>query len=129
MRKSIAGLAILFLLLVLGCNKQAEVAALNVNDIGGDPAAFVGSITITGITAGYAAQDPSLFGLMDRKELQCQSPNCNKVIIPIRFQGQRPAIGDELLVTGSFQNTGRGYLFTAETVKVVRNHKLGGNGG
>lgn len=117
----------LALALAFGCAKQEEAATLNVNDIGPDPAAYVGKMTIIGIAAVYSP-DAGIFGVMDRKELQCQSPNCNKSIVPIRFQGPRPSIGDELLITGSFQKTPRGYLFDAEAVKVVRNHKLGGQG-
>lgn len=99
---------------------------LNVNDVGNDPASFKGTITITGIMGGVSTQDPAIFGIMDVKELQCTTPNCNKLYIPIRFQGQRPKLGDEITVTGSFIKNPDGFLFAAEQLKVVRNHKLGG---
>jgi hypothetical protein len=100
--------------------------ALNVNDVGSDPAAFTGTITITGVTKALSPQDPTLFGIMDIKELSCNMVNCNKLLIPIRHRGAIPVIGDEVRVTGSFVNVGNGYLFDATAVKVVRHHRIGG---
>lgn len=100
--------------------------ALNVNDVGSDPAAFAGTITVTGIMAGTSQQEPTIFAIVDKKELQCNSPNCNKVLLPVRHQGKLPIIGDEVRVTGSFVTENGGYLFAAEKVKVVRHHQIGG---
>lgn len=110
-----------FVVLTMG-----DAKALNVKDVGNDPASFKGTITITGIMGGVSQQDPSIFGIMDIKELQCKTQNCNKLFIPIRYQGQTPKIGDEVKVTGSFAKLPDGFLFTAQQVKVVRNHKIGG---
>jgi len=106
--------------------QQPKAQALGVNEVAADPAAFTGTLTVTGVTYGFSRQDPSIFGIMDVKELQCQSPNCNKLILPVKYQGQMPAGGDEITLTGTFVNTGGGYLFAAEQIKVLRNHKLGG---
>lgn len=100
--------------------------ALNVSDISSDPGAYAGTITITGIMGGTSPQDPTLFGIMDVKELQCKSANCNKVFIPIKYQGKLPVLGDEVLATGKFTPMQGGYVLAAETVKVLRNHKIGG---
>ena len=106
-----------------GCD---NAKAFNVNDVASDPAAYTGSITLTGIMGGTSQMDPTVFGIMDLKELQCTTPGCNKVFIPIRANGQVPALGDEVRVTGSFRQEPGGYIFVAEQVKVVKNHKLGG---
>ncbi len=100
--------------------------ALNVRDVGADPLSFNGSITMTGIMGGVSQQDPSIFGIMDIKELQCKTPNCNKLFIPVKYQGKQPVLGDEVVVTGSFVKLADGLLFTAQNLKVVRNHKIGG---
>lgn len=105
---------------------MGDAKALNVNDVGNDPASFKGTITITGIMGGVSQQDPSVFGIMDVKELQCTTPNCNKLFIPVKHQGQTPRLGDEVRVTGSFVRESDGFLFAAQQVKVVRNHKIGG---
>lgn len=100
--------------------------ALNVNDVGSDPAAFAGTITVTGIMAGASQQDPSIFAIVDKKELQCTTPNCNKVLLPVRFGGKLPIVGDEVRVTGAFISEGGGYLFAADKLKVVKHHRVGG---
>lgn len=106
--------------------RQGDATALNVNEVASDPAAFSGSITVTGIMGGISRQDPTVFGIMDKKELQCTTPNCNKVLIPVKYQGQMPVIGDEVRVSGRFVTVADGWLFTADTLKVVRNHRIGG---
>jgi len=105
---------------------QGSTKALSVNEVGSDPGAFTGTITVTGIMGGVSPQDPTIFGIMDKKELQCTTPNCNKVFIPVKFQGELPVLGDEVNLTGRFVDVGNGFLFAAETMKVVRNHKIGG---
>ena len=100
--------------------------ALNVNEVASDPGAFVGTITVAGITSGFSKADKTLFGIMDVKELTCKSTTCNKAILPIRFQGPLPSFGDEVRVTGTFVSEGGGYYFNSEQVVVVQNHKLGG---
>jgi hypothetical protein len=37
-----------------------------------------------------------------------------------------PKPGDEVLVTGSFVPAGGGVLFDAKSIKVLRNHQIGG---
>lgn len=105
---------------------RSDASALNVNDVGSDPAAFSGVITIIGIVAGVSQQDPTIIGMMDKKELQCTSPNCNKLYIPFKARDYSPLRGDEVRVTGSFVNMPGGYLFLADKIKVVKNHKIGG---
>jgi len=105
---------------------RGEAGALQVNQVGADPSAYSGVITVSGIMAGTSPQDPSVFGMFDLKELQCTTPNCNKLYLPVKYQGAMPKPGDEVLVSGNFVNTTGGFLFAASTVKVVRNHKIGG---
>ena len=105
---------------------RGDANALQVNQVGADPSAYSGTITVTGIMAGISQQDPSVFGMFDLKELQCTTPNCNKLYLPVRHQGAMPKPGDEVRVSGSFTKAGDGFLFTASNVKVVRNHRIGG---
>lgn len=99
---------------------------LHVNQVGADPLAYSGTITVTGIMAGVSNSDPSIFGIYDIKELQCTTANCNKLYIPVYHQGTMPKVGDEVRITGSFSKVAQEILFTAEKVKVVGNHKIGG---
>jgi hypothetical protein len=121
-----AALAALFLALVLSaCNQgTAAPSALNVNDLRSDPGAYSGELTVTGIMAAVSQQNPQIFGIMDKTELTCNSPNCNKYYLPVRFEGPRPAHGDEVVVTGTFIDMPGGKILIAKAVNVLRNHKL-----
>ena len=106
--------------------QRSGANALNVNDVGSDPSAYSGVITITGIVAGASQQDTSIIGMMDKRELQCTTPNCKKLYLPFRATGYSPVRGDEVRITGRFLSATEGYLFIADNVTVVKNHKIGG---
>ncbi|OGU05705.1 MAG: hypothetical protein A2075_24960 [Geobacteraceae bacterium GWC2_58_44] len=112
--------------IAFGLVKQGEAKLLNVNEIGSDPSAFTGTITFTGVMGAVSQEDRSVIGVMDLKELKCTSANCNKILIPVKCVGAVPAMGDELKVTGSFVKNPTGFMFAADKLKVVRNHKIGG---
>lgn len=99
--------------------------ALNVNDVAPDPLAYTGTITVTGIMAVVSKDDPKLFGIMDKAELQCATVNCNKFYLPILYRGNTPAVGDEIVATGRFTQEERGTVFVAEKVKILKNHTIG----
>lgn len=105
---------------------RGHANALQVNQVAADPSAYSGNVTVTGIMAGTAPQDPTVFGMFDLKELQCTTPNCNKIYLPVKYQGSMPKPGDEVRVSGSFMKIDGGLLFSASNVKVVRNHRIGG---
>ncbi len=109
--------------LLNGCS---EAKALNVNEVASDPGAYQGDITLVGVTKAFARNDQEVFGIIDLKELQCTSPNCNMAVIPVKYSGSRPVLGDEVRVTGRFSAVPGGYLFTAAELKVVRRHQIGG---
>lgn len=112
--------------LAYGMFFRGDADALQVNQVASDPAAYSGTITVTGIMAGTSPQDPGIFGIFDLKELQCTTPNCNRLYLPVRYQGPMPKLGDEVRVSGSFIKTSGGFIFSASELKVVRNHHLGG---
>lgn len=116
-----AGIALSYALFFRG-----DASALQVNQVASDPSAYSGTITVSGIMAGTSPQDPSVFGIFDLKELQCKTPNCNKIYLPVKSQGTMPKPGDEVRISGSFVTTSNGYLFSATNIKVLRNHKIGG---
>jgi hypothetical protein len=121
-----AAVAALILALALSaCNQgTAATSALNVNDLRSDPGAYSGELTVTGIMAAVSQQNPQIFGIMDKTELTCNNPDCHKYFLPVRFEGQRPAHGDEVVVTGTFIDMPGGKILVAKSVNVLRNHKL-----
>lgn len=116
----------LTLFVLAGCKNEPVVTALNVNDVSADPAAYSGTVTVTGITKGFSQTDTSVFGMMDLKEKQCNSPTCSMPMLPVKFAGQLPALNAEVLATGRFVKTQGGYLLDASDLKVLRVHQMGG---
>ena len=106
--------------------QRSKTPPLQVNQVVGDPAAFSGAVEVVGIMAATAQQDPTLFGIMDLKELACTTPNCNKALLPVAWSGSPPTLGDEVRITGRFVKRGTYHVLAADGVKVVRHHQLGG---
>ena len=122
----LSAVALCLLALSAGCKNEAP--AFQVNDIVSDPGAFSGPLTVEGIAYGYSQADATVVGIMDKKELQCTTPNCKKALIAVKINGPRPAIGDEVRISGSFTREPWGYLFHAKEMEVLANHRLGGQG-
>lgn len=121
----------LFILLMLfsvavftGC--QSEPTVLQVNDVVSDPGAFKGDLNVVGVVNAYSPTDPTILGIMDKKELLCTTPGCKKVLLPVKFTGKPPALGDEIRVSGAFENLPGGQLFKANTLEVLASHAPGG---
>ena len=114
---------IAFSLVAAGCNNDE---AYQINDVASDPGAYSGVLKLEGVVYAFSKDDPSIVGVMDKKELQCKTPNCKKVLLAMRTTGSKLAIGDEVKVSGSIVKEDWGYLLKADQIQVVGNHKLGG---
>jgi hypothetical protein len=119
-------IACIGLILSIGLFLAQKSTALNVNDVAADPTAFTGTITITGIVAGTSQADPTVIGMMDKKELQCTTSGCKKVYLPFKAPNYSAVRGDEVRVTGKFATSQFGYLFMADSISVVKRHNIGG---
>lgn len=108
---------------ITGC--QEPVTVFQVNDVVSDPGAFSKTLTLEGVVYRHAQGDSSIVGVVDKKELQCNTPNCNKALMAVKVTGTSLSIGDEVKVTGTIVKEKQGYLLKAEQVKVVANHKFG----
>ena len=117
-------LVLFFITIFTGC--QSGPDALQVNDVASDPGAFKGPLNVVGVVNAYSQSDPTILGIMDKKELLCTRPGCKKVLLPVQFAGKRPAIGDEIMVSGAFQNLDTGLIFKADNMEILASHKLGG---
>lgn len=118
------GLALVGLALsVTGC--ETKNPPLGVGQVVSDPGAFSGSMDVIGIAYAYSSSDPNVLGVMDLGELQCANPGCTKALLPVRVADARPAIGDEVQVTGVMVREATGYLFKAESIRTLKKHDLG----
>ncbi len=123
LRTTLVVFLLITLLTITGCKTDA---AFQINDVVSDPGAFSGALTIEGVVYAYAQDDAMVLGVMDKKELQCTTPNCNKALLAVKVNNPRPAIGDEVIISGAMSKKIWGYLMEATEVKVMKNHKLGG---
>jgi len=110
-------------LFVTGCEKKNP--PLGVGQVVSDPGAFSGSMDVIGIAYAYSSSDPNVLGIMDLGELQCANPGCTKALLPVRVGDTRPAIGDEVQVTGAMIKEASDYLFKAESIRTLKRHDLG----
>lgn len=129
MNKSVLKSAcVVFLLAIFmmtaGCDNSAP--AYQINDVASDPGAYSGVLNLEGVVYTFAQGDKSIVGVMDKKELQCTTPNCKKVLLAMKISGPQLAIGDEIKVSGSIVKESWGYLLKTDQVKVVGSHVLGG---
>lgn len=95
-----------------------EGGILSVNDISADPAAFKGTITITGVVAQISSKD-HVFAMVDTAEAKhCKSTGCARFYLPVRYEGTLPKEWDEVNVSGSFVQGSK--VFQAAKVEVLR---------
>ncbi|MHB8707262.1 MAG: hypothetical protein ACYC9I_00135 [Desulfuromonadales bacterium] len=115
----IAGLVFAGLSGGMGAKPQTNKGILSVNDIQADPAAYSGTITINGVVAGLSKDNARTFTIIDTAEAKlCKTVTCARFYLPVFFAGPAPKVGDEVNVTGSFQNKGQN--FSAQQVDVLR---------
>lgn len=126
MKKSLLKAVIsIFVLAMISLTTGCREDVFQVNDIVSDPGAFSEPLSLEGIVYKFAQGDRSIVGIMDKKELQCTTPNCNKALLAVRVPGPQLAIGDEVKVSGTIAKESWGYILKAEQVEVIAKHKLG----
>ncbi len=125
MKKYIFAFIAILLLAVSACASPSlptkATKVLNVADIQGDPTAYKGTITVTGVVAAQARDDPTLFALVDTAEaIICKTTGCASFYLPVRYEGTVPKMWDEVNITGSITKDGQFFIFIADKVKVLR---------
>lgn len=108
-----------------GKTKVIKSGILSLNDIKGDPFAYKGTITITGVVAGVSRQDPKVFAIIETAEaVTCKLTGCANFYLPVKYEGSIPKEWDEVNVTGSFFQ-GKP-VFLATKVEVLKHLTFGG---
>lgn len=126
MKKSLLKVVVcISILAMVGLTAGCKEEVLQVNDVVSDPGAFSEPLSLEGIVYRFAKGDTSIVGVMDKKELQCTTPNCNKALLAVKVSGSQLAIGDEIKVSGTITKESWGYILTADQVEVITRHKLG----
>jgi len=129
-------LLVVLALLNIGCAKKnpIEVNILSVSDVIADPLAFTGEVMLTGITGNFFEAEPDVFELYYTNSVLGKDACC-MYMFPIKLPDnfQKPQLGDEITVTGSFikydvaVDIGYGYeyihdvVFEVKKIEVKRN--------
>lgn len=91
---------------------------LNVQDVAADPKGFSGLVTVRGVVARFAPNDPTLFALVDSREARaCKSTGCGSFYLPVKADGPLPKQWDELDVRGVLTDTPQMFYIKAMQVE------------
>jgi len=115
----------LFMVAIIGFTTGCKNEVFQVNDVVSDPGAFSKPLTLEGVVYTFAKGDSTIVGVMDKKELQCKTPNCNKALLAVKAPGKPLSVGDEIKASGSIVKESWGYVLKADSVEVVTRHKIG----
>ena len=89
-----------------------------VNDLAADPSAYLGQVAVVGVVAAVKAGQG--FTIVDKREyaacgLSCfNEPDTRK--IPVRWDGAPPKPQQTVRITGVFEKSDRGLVFSAKNV-------------
>ena len=110
---------------IIGLTTGCKDDVFQVNDVVSDPGAFSKPLTLEGVVYTYAKGDSTIVGVMDKKELQCKTPNCSKALLAVKAPDKQLSVGDEIKASGSIVKESWGYVLKADDVKVITRHKIG----
>ena len=130
MKRYVFAFAAVVLLAGIAFAGSKSQKALTINDVWGDPFAYKGTITLTGVVADKSkykkySKDPKIFLIIDIKEAKiCNQTGCARFYLPIFYEQEHPVEWDEVNITGEFTEIGNRIVFAADRIEVLRHLKL-----
>lgn len=95
---------------------QAPARVLAVNDLRQAPERFTGPIRVQGVVGGTKESD-HMFGLVDTREVEkCGTTTCAEFLLPVRWTGAMPQVGEAVTVSGRLQQSARGLILRASAI-------------
>ena len=83
------------------------------------PEKYSQEVRVSGVVS-QVVEDAKILGLIDLEEFKdCNKVTCAKLVLPIRWEGTMPDVGQQLTSTGKIQKEGERYLFIANDLVVV----------
>jgi len=96
-----------------------EVAVVGVHALMKSPEQYSRQIKVSGVVS-QVVEDEEIFGLIDLEEFKtCKKVTCASLVLPIRWEGSMPKIGQQLTVTGEIEKEGERYLFIASELALA----------
>lgn len=96
-----------------------QVAEVGVRTLMKSPEKYSQQIRVSGVVS-QVVEDAKILGLIDLEEYKaCNKVTCASLVLPIRWEGTMPEVGQQLTSTGKIQKEGERYLFIANDLVVV----------
>jgi hypothetical protein len=114
-------LLVLCIFAVPGFSSEPElVAEVGVRILMKSPEKYSQQIKVSGVVS-QVVEDAKIFGIIDLEEFKaCNSVTCcASLVLPIRWEGTMPEVGQQLTSTGKIQKEGERYLFIGSELVVA----------
>ena len=113
-------LPILFVFVAPSLSSEPEqVTEVGVRALMKSPEKYSQQIRVSGVVS-QVVEDAKILGLIDLEEYKaCNKVTCASLVLPIRWEGLMPEIGQQLMLTGKIQKEGERYLFIASDLVVA----------
>ena len=96
-----------------------SVAEVGVRTLMKSPEKYSQQMRVSGVVS-QVVEDAKILGLIDLEEFEeCNKVTCAKLVLPIRWEGTMPEVGQQLTSTGKIQKEEERYLFIASDLAVV----------
>jgi hypothetical protein len=100
-------------------SESEQFAEVGIRTLMKSPEKYSQQIRVTGVVS-QVVEDAKIIGLIDLEEFKaCNKVTCASLVLPIRWDGIMPEVGQQLTTTGKIQKEGERYLFIANDLVVV----------
>jgi len=102
-----------------GFSSEPEpTAKVGVRTLMKSPEKYSQQVRVTGVVS-QVVEDAKILGIIDLEEFKdCNKVTCASLMLPIRWEGTMPEVGQQLMSTGKIQKEGKRYLFIASDLVV-----------
>lgn len=91
-------------------------AEIGVRALMESPESYKSQVQVAGVVS-QVVTDSKIFGLIDLEEFKtCQKVTCASLVLPVKWDGNMPEVGQTLSAVGEIQKEGKRFLFKASEV-------------
>lgn len=95
------------------------VAEIGVRTLMKSPEKYSRQISVSGVVSQVVAE-ANIIGLIDLEEFKtCNKVTCASLVLPVRWEGLMPEVGQKLMTIGKIKKEGERYLFIASDLVVA----------
>jgi len=100
-------------------SESDSIAEIGVRTLMKSPEKYSQQIRVSGVVS-QVVEDAKIVGLIDLEEFKtCNKVTCASLVLPVRWEGIMPEVGQRLTTTGKIKKEGDRYLFIANDLVVI----------